>query len=79
MRVADTALDGLHRAEAKLERTADRLARLPSARELSAPEDYVDLSEEMVTLLEARQHFKLNTAVLKTALEMEDHLLDMLV
>ncbi len=78
MRVVDTALNGLDQAEALLERTADRLARLPLALEQPAPQDSVDLSAEMVSLIEARHHFQINTRVLKTAFELEERLLDVL-
>lgn len=78
MRAVDTALNGLDQAEALLERTADRLARLPLAGAQGAPQDAVDLSAEMVSLLEARNHFQVSTRVLKTAFEMEEHLLDVL-
>ena len=78
MRVVDDALNGLDQAEAMLERTADRLARLPLALEQPAPQDAVELSAEMVSLLEARNYFRINTRVLNTAFEMEEQLLDVL-
>ncbi|MBM3745623.1 MAG: hypothetical protein FJW34_07485 [Acidobacteria bacterium] len=78
MRVVDAALDGLTQAQAMLEGTAYRLARLPLALEQPAPQDCVDLSAEMVNLLEARNLFQINTRVLRTAFEMDEHLLDVL-
>ena len=73
----DTALQGLDRAEKKLEATAQRLARLPASAESAAPEDSVSLSDEMVALMEARSLFAVNTRVIRTANEMEQDLLDM--
>lgn len=78
MKTVDVALCGLGRAEALLERTAGRLARLPGASEQTAPQDVVDLSAEMVALLEAGNRFQINTRVLKTAFQMEQRLLDVL-
>jgi hypothetical protein len=78
MRVVDTALDGLNQAQAILEGTASRLARLPTALGQPAPQDCVDLSAEMVALIEARSLFQTNTRVLRTAFEMDEHLLDLL-
>lgn len=72
------ALGGLHQAEAKLERAASHLARLPVSLESANPEDVVDLSEEMVALLEARNDFQINTRVIRTADELARHLLDLL-
>jgi len=78
VRVVDAALDGLSQAQVMLEGTASRLARLPIALEQRAPQDGVDLSAEMAALLEARNLFHINTRVLRTAFEMDEHLLDVL-
>ena len=78
MQVINAALEGLDRAEALLEGAAGRLARLPLALEQPAPRDCVDLSAEMVALLEARNLFRINTRVIRAAFEMQDHLLDVL-
>jgi flagellar hook protein FlgE len=78
MTVFDVALGGLHQAEAKLETAASRLARLPVSLESANPEDVVDLSAEMVALLEARNDFQINTRVIHTADELARHLLDLL-
>jgi len=78
MTVFEIALEGLNRAEAVLEGTAGRLARLPLALEDPLLEDTVNLSAEMVALLEARNHFQINARVLRTAADMERHLLDVL-
>ncbi len=78
MKVFEIALQGLDQAEAVLEGAAGRLARLPLALEDASPEDSVNLSAEMVALLEARARFQINARVLRTAAEMERHLLDVL-
>ena len=72
MEISAAALSGMHRAEARLEATAQRLARV------SDPADTVDLSAEMVALLEARNDFAVNAKVLKTGDEIERVLLDVL-
>jgi flagellar hook-associated protein FlgK len=70
------ALEGLDRAEAELERTAERIARLPVS--AGHPEDQVNLSEEMVKLIRVRHSYEANLKVLQTANEMEEHLIDVL-
>ena len=62
-------LAGLQQAEARLERTAQRLARA------SSPEDTVDLSAEMVALIEARLLAQANLNVLRTQAEIAKELL----
>jgi flagellar hook protein FlgE len=76
MLVFDVALEGLNRAETVLEGAAGRLARLPLV--LEAPEDVVNLSAEMVALIEARNLFQINARVIRTADEMSRSLLDVL-
>ena len=78
MLVFDVALEGLNRAETVLEGAAARLARLPLALETAAPEDVVNLSAEMVALIEARNLFQINARVIRTADEMSRSLLDVL-
>jgi flagellar hook protein FlgE len=72
MNVQMVALDGLSRAAAQLEATAARIARSAD------PADSVDLSAEMIALIEARNAFAINARVLRTANEMESHLVDLL-
>jgi len=78
MTVFDVALGGLHQAEAKLETAASRLARLPVSLELAKPEDVVDLSAEMVALLEARNSYQINSRVIGSADELARDLLELL-
>ncbi len=67
MEISNTALQGLVRAEALLERTAQRIARLPARPESG---DSVQLSEEMIRLLEARTLHGANLKTLQTADEL---------
>jgi flagellar basal body rod protein FlgB len=67
MEISQTALQGLARAETMLERAAQRIARLPARPESG---DSVQLSEEMVRLLEARTLHRANLKSLQTADEL---------
>lgn len=68
------ALDGLNRAEAKLEKTTERLARV--ADPASSPVDEVNLTDEVVNLLQAKNSYEANLKSLETANEMQKHLID---
>lgn len=74
--VGSRALEGLDRAEAKLQRAADRIARASLPPGESG--DPVNLSEEIVSLLEARTAYKTNLRALKTAEELQGLLIDVL-
>jgi flagellar hook protein FlgE len=63
-------LSGLDRATSSLNQTASRLA--------TGPADTVDLSAEMVALIEARNNFETNTKVIQTEDEMTRSLLNLL-
>jgi flagellar basal body rod protein FlgB len=63
-------LAGLDRAASSLNQTASRLA--------AGPADTVDLSAEMVALLEARNSFETNTKVIQTEDQMTKSLLNLL-
>ncbi len=71
MQISAIALSGMHAAETRLEHAANRIARV------SQPEDQVDLSAEMVALIEARNNFAANANVMKTADEVERSLLEL--
>ncbi len=77
MNVLSTALEGLDRAQDKVDRVAKRLAQF-AAFEDSAPVDTVDLSEEIVSLVAAQNAHSANAAVAQTAAQMESKLLDIL-
>jgi flagellar hook-associated protein FlgK len=67
------ALGGMRTAQGTLERTAERIAGTSTQ---SA--DSVDLSNEMVTMLAARNQYQTNAQVIQTAGEMQKKLLDIL-
>ncbi len=61
MEIYAIALGGMIQAQARLETTAKRLAQV------AEPTDTIDLSAEMLALLEARNAFATNAQLLKTA------------
>jgi hypothetical protein len=78
MDVIQTALAGLQSAQASLEATSVKLARGLAPVDTGAGVDTVDLSAAMVALLQSKHHFSANIAVLETAGEMEQRVLDIL-
>jgi hypothetical protein len=78
MSILPTATEGLRKAEERVQRVAERLARLPLATDSSAPQDVVDLSAEVVALLEAKNAHAVNAKVAQTAVELDQKLLDIL-
>ena len=78
MGILPTAAEGLRRTEERIQRVAERLARLPADGDGAAPEDTVDLSAEVVALLAAKNERAVNAKVAETAVEMEQHILDIL-
>ncbi len=73
MEVLPVALAGLNRAEGRLDQAAGRIAAwgTPAG-------DTVDLSAEMINLLQARTEFEANAKVVNIADEMRRRLLDVL-
>jgi flagellar basal body rod protein FlgG len=65
-------LAGMERATTSLNQTASKIANL------STPGDTVDLSSEVVSLLQSRNSFESNTKVLQTEDEMTKSLLNMI-
>jgi len=72
--VVNTALAGLDRASASLERTARRIASIGG----SPQGDTVDLSAEAVAMIEAKIAYQANTQVLRTGDQMSKALVDVL-
>ncbi len=68
--MTQAGLAGLQTAQTLLERTANRIAAPPS--------DTLDLSAEMVSLLESRNLFETNIRVLQTADDMTKSTIDIL-
>lgn len=70
MSAIQSALEGMHQAETQLDQTAGRIARLPFS-PATPQTDTVDLSTDMVNLLEARNNFAANTKVVHVADEIQ--------
>jgi flagellar hook protein FlgE len=68
------AVGGLERAQSSLEHVAGRLAKATSA----APDDSVDLSTEMVKLLQARNAFQSNVRAIETEDQMQKSAVNLL-
>ena len=77
MDITSTAIEGLNRAEEKLQSVATKLARVSSA-DSAQPNDLVDLSAAAVAMIEARNEHAVNVKVIETAEEMSKHILDVL-
>jgi len=67
-----TPLAGMERATTDLNKTVSKIA------DLSTPGDSVDLSSEMVSLIQSRNDFDSNTKVVQTEDEMTKSLLNMI-
>ena len=72
MDVSAIAIGGLEQAQSQLENTAKRIAKPGN------PVDGVDLSQEAVSLLQARTDFQANLATLKVNDQMVKSLFDVL-
>jgi hypothetical protein len=71
------ALENIQKIEAQVDRTARRIACLPLSVQ-SPSGDTVSLSDDMVTLMKARTDLGATTALIRTEMEMEQHILDVL-
>ena len=71
-----SALEGLGNSQAMLNKATERLARVadPSI----YPGDVVSLSDEMITLLAAKNAYEVNLKTVQMANEMEQHMIDVL-
>ena len=67
-----TPLAGMERATTSLNQTASKIANI------STPGDSVDLSTEMVNLIQARNGFESNTKVLQVEDEMTKNLFNLI-
>lgn len=77
MSLTPIGLEGLRRAEAKLEKTARELARLPLSASDGAAADRVSLSDSMIALLEARHSYEANLRMIETDEELTGRLIDL--
>jgi len=80
MNLTPIGLDGLKRAEEKLERAAKDLSRLPLSADAGQLEaaDEVSLSDSMVALLEARHSYEANLKLISADDELTRHTIDLL-
>lgn len=78
MGILPIAAEGIRKADERVQRAAERLARLGPPTDSAAPEDVIDLSAEVVALLEAKNAHAINAKVAETATSLDQHLLDIL-
>ena len=74
MTISDSALNGIHQAEARLEQTATKVAKLT---DLQGP-DVVSLSDDAVALIEANVAVAANVRAFHAADDMQKTLLNLL-
>ena len=75
MTITRAAIDGIHRAEARLEQTAARLAK---PRDLEHGPDEVSLSDEIVALIETKIAVAANVRAIHVADDIQKELLELL-
>jgi len=73
-----SALDGMQAAESQLDTTANRIAHYPFALPPANTGDTVDLSTDMVNLIQARDNFAADASVAKVADEIQQSTISML-
>ena len=78
MELSAIALRGLEDARNRVERSAERLARVGTTTAEGTPVNSVDLTREMVALLAARNDFAAGIRLLQTADELQRGLIDLL-
>jgi hypothetical protein len=71
------ALEGLQTAESRFAKSAGKVGS-PSGVSAGPPGDTAELSESAVEMLDARNQYSLNLALMKTADEMERRTIDLL-
>jgi hypothetical protein len=76
--ILESSLQGMNKTQAQLGTTAARLARLPAAPEPGQVSDTVDLSTEMISLLNSRDNFMANVEAAKTGDQLQRSLLNIL-
>ncbi len=78
MDISNIALDGLHRAEVKLEKAATRIASFGTDSSGGLNTDTVDVSAEMVAVMSAKGEFSASLKSLETAGEEQKSLIDLM-
>jgi flagellar hook-associated protein FlgK len=72
------SLGGMQRASASVDQAARRIASSTTPAAASPPADIVDLSAEMVALMQAKNAFTANANVARATSDMEQSLLNIL-
>lgn len=78
MSLLPTSVESLKRAEERVLRVAERLVSLPRSGSGDDPEDVVDLSAEVVELLNAKNSYAASGQVTRSLQELDDRILDIL-
>ena len=79
MDILGIAQQGLHQAQGQLEKTAQRIAQVGmDTATPQTPTDSVNLSDEMVSLVSAKNQYEANLGVAHTASEMQKATLNLL-
>jgi hypothetical protein len=78
MDISSIALQGLQQAQNQLDTSARRIASIGSQTPAGASVDTVDLGQEAVSLLSAKNDFAANINVLKIADKMQKNAIDLL-
>ena len=76
MDILGIAQQGLHQAQGQVEKAAQRIAQV--GMDAQVPGDSVSLSDNMVSLLNAKNQFEANLGLAKTAYDMQKKTLDLL-
>ncbi|MCU1238233.1 MAG: hypothetical protein JWP63_6200 [Candidatus Solibacter sp.] len=74
MQITGIALSGMQQASSTLEKAAGKIAKATDP----AAVDQIDLSSEMVALLDARNQFQTNARVIQTGDDMQKTMLNLL-
>jgi hypothetical protein len=75
--ISNVALNGLQRAEVKLEKAATRIASFGADSSAGTNTDTVDLSAEMVAVMSAKTEFSANLKSLEAASQEQKSLIDL--
>jgi uncharacterized protein YeaC (DUF1315 family) len=70
------SLQGMQSSENLLNQAASNIAQWPSSASSSNPQDTIDLSQQAVALIQAKNSFEANTAAFKVGDEMTQSLLN---
>ena len=76
MNPINMATDGMARAQASVERSANRIARAPTS--LDGGGDAISLSDVMVNLMIGQNAYAMNLKMLKAGAELQRKLIDIL-